>query len=126
VTFGGVMMLLLGTFQAVMGAVALLDPEYFLAVRDDLPAGDYTSWGRTHLAFGAAAAVTGVGLLARWRWARPVGMVVAGLSAVLNVGFVVAYPVWCMALVTIDVIVVYALAVHGAEREDVADDDAAA
>lgn len=116
-------MALLGTFQSVMGLVALLDQEYFLTVRDNLPAGDYTGWGWTHLILGTIAVATGAGLVRRWRWAWPVGIVVAGLSALANLGFAMACPAWCLTIVSLDIVVLYALCVHGAELLELADDE---
>jgi hypothetical protein len=48
-------------------------------------------------------------------WARVVGIVLAAVSAIVNIGFIYASPVWAVIVITLDVIVIYALAVHGRE-----------
>ena len=48
---------------------------------------------------------------------RIAGLVVAGLSAVVNLGFLVAAPVWATLVIALDVVVIYALTVHGRELE---------
>jgi hypothetical protein len=123
IIFGGIMMVLTGAFQATMGLVALLDEEAFMAARD-LPAGNYSSWGWTHLILGSLAVVTGVGLFAAWMWARVVGIALAMLSAVVHVGTVLANPAWGIAIITFDVIIVFTLAVHGDALRDLYDDRA--
>jgi len=48
-----------------------------------------------HLLGGLLALGAGAGILSGGhRWARTAGIVVAGLSAVVNPGFVLASPVW--------------------------------
>jgi hypothetical protein len=49
-------------------------------------------------------------ILAR-TWA--IGLVM--ISAVVNLAFLAAYPVWSVMLITLDVLVIWALAVHGKE-----------
>jgi hypothetical protein len=48
-------------------------------------------------------------------WARVVGIVVALLSAIVNIAFLAANPVWSTIIITVDVLVIYALTVHGRE-----------
>lgn len=52
--------------------------------------------------------------------ARTVGVVLALVSAVVNLVHLEAYPVWSCIAITIDVLVIYALTVHGGERRDAA------
>ncbi len=43
---------------------------------------------------------------------------VAVVSAVINIGFLAAYPIWSTIMIALDVIVIWALTVHGAEMRD--------
>jgi hypothetical protein len=116
ILFAGLMMVLVGAFQAVMGFVALFDDGYFLVNRDGLVVSvDYTTWGWVHLAIGAVAVATGIGVMVGQTWARVVGIVFAAVGLVVNVGFIAAYPVWSLLVIAFDVLVIYALAVHGRE-----------
>lgn len=119
VVFGGVMMIMLGAFQAIEGLVALFD-DGFYQVR---PSGlvvhvNYNAWGWTHLIIGVVAILAGLGLLAGNLAARVVGVIVALLSAVVNLAFLSAYPIWSAIMITLDVIVIYAIIVHGGELKD--------
>lgn len=48
-------------------------------------------------------------------WARVAAVIVAMLSAVVNIMFLPAYPVWSMIMIAVDVLVIWAVTVHGAE-----------
>ena len=50
--------------------------------------------------------------------ARGCGRRPAMLSAVVNMTFIPAQPAWALTIVTVDVFVIYALVVHGAEMRD--------
>ena len=119
VVFGGVMLMLLGSFEAMEGFVAILKDEYYLVTRDGLVLTfDFTTWGWTHLTIGAVAIVTGLGIFLAQMWARVMGIGIAGLSALANLAFLPAYPIWCTIVIAVDVLVIYALAVHGREVRD--------
>ena len=120
VCFGGVMMLLLGGFQLIQGFVALLKDDYYLVTHNGLLVNvDYTAWGWTHLAIGAVAMAAGIGVIAGQVWARVIGVLVALASAVVNVAFLAAYPLWSAVVITVDVLVIYALVAHGDEVKSV-------
>ncbi|MGZ6259082.1 MAG: DUF7144 family membrane protein, partial [Candidatus Limnocylindrales bacterium] len=67
------------------------------------------------LVLGVVVALTGIGLLAGNVVARVVGVVLAAVSALVNLAFIAAYPLWSAIVITIDVVVIYAIVVHGAE-----------
>jgi hypothetical protein len=43
-------------------------------------------------------------------WARAVGIVLAGVSALVNLVFIAAYPMWAIIVIAIDIAVIFALA----------------
>ena len=47
-----------------------------------------------------------------------IGIIMAVASAVTNLAFIRAYPVGCTLVIAIDVLVIYAIAVHGGELKD--------
>jgi hypothetical protein len=116
VVFGGVMLIMLGMFQIIEGLVALFDDGFYLVRSNGLVLDvDYNTWGWIHTAIGVIGILAGLGLLAGNMAARIVGVVVAFLSALANLAFISAYPVWSTILITIDVIVIYAIVAHGRE-----------
>jgi hypothetical protein len=116
VVFAGVMMLVAGSFEIIDGIIALVRDEYYLVTANELVVSmDFTAWGWTHLILGVVAVAAGIGVLAGQMWARVVGIAVAALSALANMAFVAAYPIWSIMIIALDVLVIYALAVHGRE-----------
>ena len=85
-------------------------PASALAVRLD-----YSTWGWLQLLMGLLMLAAGYGLLAGQAWARMTAVVLAGLSALANLTFVAAYPWWALTLIALDVVIIYAVSVHGAE-----------
>jgi hypothetical protein len=57
----------------------------------------------------------GLGAITGQTWARVVGVVVAAVSALLNVAFLAAYPIWSALMIALDVLVIWALIVHGGQ-----------
>ena len=116
VVFAGVMLLMLGSFQAIEGIVALFRDDFYITTDRGLVIPmDYSAWGWTHLIIGLIAAAAGLGILYGKMWARVIGIVVAVLSALANLAFLPAYPVWATIVIAVDVLVIYALTAHGRE-----------
>ncbi|GIF40304.1 DUF7144 family membrane protein [Actinoplanes xinjiangensis] len=116
VVFAGVMLLMLGSFQAVEGVIALFRDEFYLTTKTGLVVPvDFDTYGWTHLLLGLIAVCTGLGILAGQMWARVVGIIVAVLSSLVNLAFLPAYPIWSVIIIAMDVLIIYALTAHGRE-----------
>jgi hypothetical protein len=119
VLFGAILMIMMGVFQAIEGFVALFHNSYYLVK----PAGlvvnvNYTTWGWTHLIIGLVALGAGFGLMTGATWARVLGIAVALVSAILNFVFIAAFPFWSITMITIDILIIYAIAAHGRELRE--------
>ena len=55
------------------------------------------------------------GILAGQAWARVTGVVLAVISALVNLAFMAAFPLWATLIIALDVLVIYALVAHGKE-----------
>ena len=116
VVFGGVMLIMMGAFQLTTGLVALFDDGFYAVRSDGLVVNvDYNTWGWIHIIIGLVGILVGVGLMAGNMAARIAGVVIAFVSALVNLAFTPAYPVWSVMLIVLDVIVIYAIIVHGRE-----------
>ncbi len=116
IAFAGTIMVMLGAFHVIQGVVALVDDKYFLVTRSGLVVtADFTAWGWVHLITGVVVLVAGVFVFAGQIWARTVGVIVALVSAVFNLGFLAAYPLWSLIMIALDVMVILALTVHGSD-----------
>jgi hypothetical protein len=116
VAFASFMMFLVGSFQVIQGIVAIFDDGYYRVTNSGLVVNiDYTAWGWIHLLLGILLILSGVGVLAGNLAARAVAVLLAGLSAIANLVFIEAYPLWSVIIITVDVLVIYAVTVHGRE-----------
>jgi len=120
IAFAGIMMVMLGSFHAIQGLVALFNDKYYLVGNSGLVVSvDFTTWGWVQLIFGLIAIGAGAALFTGKMWARVLGTVVAAVSALVNIGFLGAYPIWSMTMIAFDVLVIWAITVHGAEMKTV-------
>ena len=115
VFFASLMMMLVGGFQAINGLVALFKDDFYLVSEKALLVFNYTTWGWVHLLMGIVIFAAGVALMNGATWARIVGVFLAGLSLFANMAFLSAFPLWSILIIVIDILVIYALTVHGSE-----------
>ncbi|RYP87810.1 hypothetical protein EKO23_05060 [Nocardioides guangzhouensis] len=119
VNFAGVMLIMLGTLHGIQGLVALFRDEVYVVGKSGLVVNvDYTTWGWVHIIWGLFGILVGVCLLAGQMWARVVGVILAFASAIINVGFLPSYPVWSGIMIALDVVVIWAITVHGGELKE--------
>lgn len=119
VFFGGFMMIVVGLFQAIAGLTGLLRHSYYVVSSNSgLLVFNYKAWGWIDLVIGLVVLLAGFSLLHGSNWARFVGICVAALSFFANVVTLKEFPVWSIVLMFIDVMVIYAISVHGGELKD--------
>jgi hypothetical protein len=116
VFLAGILLVLLAALHVCTGLVALFRPEILSGSRADLllPVG-LTTLAWIYILLGALAAAAGVGLFRGFRWARATAILLACVAILVNFAFVGAYPVWSITAIALAVIVIYAVAAHGAE-----------
>jgi len=115
ITLAAVLMMMAGTFQVLAGVVALFEDKFYATTPNYTFEFDATAWGWIHLAIGIVLGVAGFGVLFGNLAARIVGIGVAALSAVANFLFIPHYPFWSLAIIGLDIFVIWALAAHGDE-----------
>ncbi|MCR2785309.1 MULTISPECIES: hypothetical protein [unclassified Microbacterium] len=115
--FAATMLILAGVFDIIYGLVAVIGPDsaYFIAATGDLFLLDVAGWGWWHLISGASLVVIGVALLSGATWARVVAIILVGLNAVGQLTLLPVQPWWSLIVLTIDILIIYALTVHGRE-----------
>ena len=108
--FAGVLMIVVGAFQAIEAIAAIVNDEYFVVLPNYVFALDLTVWGWIHLLLGLGLVAVGVFVLRGESWARLAGIFVAAASAVLNFFWLPQAPLWALLLIAVDVLVISALA----------------
>ena len=118
ILFAAVMMIMVGVFQALQGLIGIFENEFYVPTRNYLFQFDATTWGWTHLLLGLLVAFAGYGLLSGKTWARTVAIFLAVLSAIANFAFIPYYPFWSLLIITVDILVIWAITAHGGSLRD--------
>ncbi len=113
--FAGIMLVLAGTFNIISGLVALFNDTYFVVGTEGLLLFDLTGWGWLHLLIGIVAVLAGIALFTSALWARIVAVIIAMVNAIQQLLFMPAYPVWSIIMITLDVLIIWAIIAHGDE-----------
>jgi hypothetical protein len=110
VTFAAVAAFIAGGYNTLSGIAALSDDDTLAAQAQEVLYGiDLTAWGWFWLLVGLAQLVTGVLIFQRNPWGLWLGVGFAGLSAMLTVIVMFVFPLWGLAVLTIDVLVLFGL-----------------
>jgi hypothetical protein len=115
VGFAAVMMMIVGALNGFQGFIAAVNDEWVIWGNDSSLYLDLSTWGWLHMLLGAVLILSGIGLLSGNVLARTVAVVVATLSLLANFLFLPAYPFWAIIVITLDVVVIWAVLVHGHE-----------
>src|SRR5687767_13264271 len=115
ITFASMVLVLLGCLNGLQGFFAMLDEGYYVARGEELALVSYDAWGAVLVLWGIVLLVVGAGLNARRGWARWAAVIVVMLDVVLQVGFFPSSPLLALILITLDVVVLYALTVRWEE-----------
>ena len=107
--FAGVILIVVGIFQAIAGLAAIFEDEFFVVSQNYVFEVNTTAWGWIHLLLGLLVAFAGYALFAAKTWARVVGVTLASLSAIANFFFIPYYPFWALLIIALDVWVIWAL-----------------
>jgi hypothetical protein len=119
IVFASAMMAISGVFSIIWGIVALVRDEVFVVGRrGNVINLDYTAWGWISLVVGVIVLLTGLFLLTGNVAARILTVVIATLSIIENLLVLPSYPVWSVIVIAVDVLVIYAVTVHGSELRD--------
>lgn len=113
VLFAAIMMVLIGIFHAIAGLTGIIKNTFYLVSPNYVISWDATVWGWIHLLLGIIVVLAGFALMQGATWARIVGIILVGLSAIANFAFIPYYPVWSILIVALDVVVLWALIAHG-------------
>ncbi len=113
--FAGFMMMLLGVFEAIAGLAAIFKEDFYLVTQNHLLVFNFKTWGWISLVLGIVIFMAGLELLRGAMWARVIAVFLAGLSLIANMSFFDAYPWWSALMIVVDILVIYAITVHGGE-----------
>jgi hypothetical protein len=116
VLFAAVMMALVGCTHIVQGLVAVFSRGFYVVQPSGLVIhADYTAWGWVHIVLGVVIFIAALFLPTGALWARILAVAFAVVSVLTNLLFISAYPIWSVIVIAVDVVVIFAITVHGKE-----------
>lgn len=116
--FATVMLYLLGFMHLVAGFSALLNDQIVILTSQAIVTLDITQWGWVHILGGLLAFVAAGSLMQGKGFGRTVAVLVALVSAVVNMALIPTYPVWSIVIIVVDILIIYAVVVHAGELKD--------
>ena len=114
--FAAVILIVAGAIDAFHGLQALIGPDTAYFVGDaGLFSINIQGWGWWHLIAGVLLILVGIALLGGAKWARITAIVLVAINAIGQLSLIAAQPWLSLAVLALDVLVIYALTVHGRE-----------
>lgn len=110
--FAAIMMLMVGVFNIIEGIAAIAKNEVFVNTQKFIVIFDLTTWGWVTLILGVLQVVSGAALVAGQSWARWSAIVLVWINAIGQIMFLVAYPFWSVLVITLDIVIIWALVAH--------------
>ena len=117
VYFAAVVLLIGAAIDIFYGIMAIVGPNtaYFVGPQGGVAKFDVAGWGWWSLIVGVVMVVLAFFLLTGRTWARVLVTIVVALNAVGHVASLPAQPWWSIVMIALDVLVIYAVTVHGRE-----------
>ncbi|MGV9674946.1 DUF7144 family membrane protein [Nocardia sp. NPDC003482] len=105
-----VLLLTVGVLSFLQGVSAVANDDLFVTGPDYVYKFDLTGWGWVHIVLGVILAVCALGLMTGAAWARGAAIGIAALSILANFLWLPFYPWWSVAVIALDVVVIWAVA----------------
>ena len=115
--FAAIVLIIAGAIDIIYGFIAVFSPtsSYIAKMDGQLVLFDVSAWGWWHVVFGAVLILIGLALFTGATWARVIAIIFAAISAISHLFLIPVQPWWSVIVMTLDVLVIYALTVHGRE-----------
>jgi hypothetical protein len=118
ISFAGMVLIIVGGFNVIEGLVTLVNDDYYNVRPDGMAVNiPYSVLGWVQVVLGLLAVGIGIGLLRGNAGARVAGVVLAGVSAIVHLTTMAAYPFWSIVVIFFDIMVIYSIVVHGREMK---------
>jgi hypothetical protein len=115
VMFAAVMLGLAGIWNFIDGILAISSSRVY-AGNQVFVFSDLNTWGWIVMILGIVECIAALTLLSGSEFGRWFGIAAAGINAIGQLMFVPVYPWWGLAMFSVDVLIIYALAVYGGAR----------
>jgi hypothetical protein len=113
--FAALMLGLAGIWNFIDGILAISSSRVYVG-NETFVFSDLNTWGWIILILGVLQGIAALTLFTGSEFARWIGIGAAGLNAIGQLAYVPAQPWWAIAMFTVDILIIWALAVYGGGR----------
>jgi hypothetical protein len=115
IMFAALMLMAAGTIDVFNGlwAIGADETRFDTVIYDD----NIDAWGWFYILIGVVQMAAGWAVLQRATWARVAGIAFGFAGATLNIFWVFLIPVASLVLITLNILVIYALVVYGGDEQ---------
>ena len=113
--FAALMLGLAGIWNFINGILAISSSRVYVG-NETFVFSDLNTWGWIILILGVLQGIAALTLFTGSEFARWIGIGAAGLNAIGQLAYVPAQPWWAIAMFTLDILIIWALAVYGGSR----------
>lgn len=114
VTFAVVMLSIVGVLNVIYGIAAIGDSSFFVNDTRYILS-NLNTWGWVTLVLGVVQLFAALSLWAGGLFGRIAGIASASLSAIAALLSIPAYPLWSLAILALDIVIIHQIATRGTE-----------
>ena len=115
VVFAGIMLSIVGILNIVYG-IAAIDKSAFFTANAKYVITDLNTLGWFVLIVGGVQFLAAFGIWAGSEWGRWVGIISAGVNAIIQMFFISGQPLLSVSLFAVDILVIYGLVAYGGHK----------
>jgi hypothetical protein len=112
VAFAGAMLAIAGVLNVIYGIAAIDDSKFYINDAQFIVS-DLNTWGWFLVVVGGVQALSALAIWAQMAGARWIGIISAGVNALIQMLVISGYPFLSVTLFAIDILVIYGLLAHG-------------
>ena len=112
VMFAGIMIFIAGSLNTIWG-IAAIDKASFFIENERYIISDLSTWGWIVLIIGVLQLIAAFSIWAGNAYGRWVGILTASASAIGALLSIPGYPLWSLAVFSLDILVIYGLVAYG-------------
>jgi hypothetical protein len=113
--FAGILILMAGILNTI-GGIAAIDDANFYTAEAHYQFGDLNTWGWIILVIGILQLFAAFSIWSGGEYGRWIGVLSATANALAQLFFISAFPLWSLAIFSLDLLVIYGLVVYGGRR----------
>jgi hypothetical protein len=113
--FAGVM-IALASFLNIVGGISAISDANFYVGDASYQFGDLNTWGWILLLLGLMQGFAAFSIWSGGAYGQWLGVISATLNAAAQLFFIPAFPLWSLAIFSLDILVIYGLIVYGNPR----------